>query len=174
MKHSELDPVPVPDPPPPGHLRRLDRIYARQPVYFVTTCVQNRQHRLANGEAHQICREVWETGETLHNWSVGRYVNLPDHVHFFCQPAIDSDLNLSRFVGSWKEWTAKFLARRCQYPMPLWQEEFFDHVVRADESLDEKWEYVRNNPVRHGYVQRPRDWEFQGTISTWRRYRQIA
>jgi len=26
------------------------------------------------------------------------------------------------------------------------------------ESYEEKWNYVRNNPVRHGYVSRVEDW----------------
>jgi len=35
---------------------------------------------------------------------------------------------------------------------PLWEEESFDHVVRSDESLKEKCEYIRQNPVEEGLV----------------------
>jgi putative transposase len=35
---------------------------------------------------------------------------------------------------------------------PVWQEEFFDHVLRSNESLAEKVEYVCQNPVRAGLV----------------------
>jgi len=34
---------------------------------------------------------------------------------------------------------------------------FFDHILRNDESYSEKWEYVRENPVRAGLVQRAQD-----------------
>jgi len=38
---------------------------------------------------------------------------------------------------------------------PVWQEESFDHVLRSQESLAEKLEYIRQNPVRRGLVKRP-------------------
>jgi hypothetical protein len=39
---------------------------------------------------------------------------------------------------------------------------FFDHVLRRQESYDEKWEYVKLNPVRGGLVQNSEDWPWQG------------
>jgi putative transposase len=33
-----------------------------------------------------------------------------------------------------------------------WQREFFDHLLRSSESYGEKWNYVRDNPVRAGLV----------------------
>jgi hypothetical protein len=47
---------------------------------------------------------------------------------------------------------------------PLWQREFFDHILRSDESYAQKWEYVRENPMRVGLVSDPDDWPFAGTI----------
>ena len=41
---------------------------------------------------------------------------------------------------------------------------FFDHVLRSDESYSEKWNYVRNNPVRAGLVQNADDWPYAGEI----------
>jgi hypothetical protein len=38
------------------------------------------------------------------------------------------------------------------------QEESFDHVLRSEESLDEKVEYIRQNPVRSGLVTSPEDY----------------
>jgi hypothetical protein len=49
-------------------------------------------------------------------------------------------------------------------PSPHWQKDFFDHVLRSDESYSEKWQYMRQNPVRAGLVEKPEDWEFQGEI----------
>ena len=43
---------------------------------------------------------------------------------------------------------------------PIWEEESFDHVLRSDESLKEKCEYLRQNPVRRGLVQRPEDYRW--------------
>ena len=43
---------------------------------------------------------------------------------------------------------------------PVWQEESFDHVLRSDESLKEKCEYIRQNPVRKGLVMRPEEYRW--------------
>jgi hypothetical protein len=43
---------------------------------------------------------------------------------------------------------------------PLWEEESFDHVLRSDESLKEKCDYIRQNPVEAGLVQRPEDYRW--------------
>ena len=47
---------------------------------------------------------------------------------------------------------------------PLWQKEFFDHLIRSGESYSEKWEYVRQNPYRAGLVTDADDWPFRGHI----------
>jgi len=36
-----------------------------------------------------------------------------------------------------------------------WQQEWFDHVLRSNESLEEKVAYICNNPVRAGLVSEP-------------------
>jgi hypothetical protein len=43
---------------------------------------------------------------------------------------------------------------------PVWEEESFDHVLRSDESLLEKCEYIRQNPVQAGLVARPEDYRW--------------
>jgi len=44
---------------------------------------------------------------------------------------------------------------------PVWEEESFDHVLRSDESLKQKCEYIRQNPVRAGLVQKPEDYRWR-------------
>jgi REP element-mobilizing transposase RayT len=90
--------------------------------------------------------------------------NMPDHVHFFCAPELDAK-PLPIFIGFWKEWSSKRIKRIANMADPVWQEEFFDHVLRSSESYSEKWNYVRNNPVRHGFVTDADDWPWQGEIA---------
>jgi len=47
---------------------------------------------------------------------------------------------------------------------PLWQPGFFDHVLRNDESYGQKWNYVRENPVRADLVTDADEWPYQGEI----------
>jgi hypothetical protein len=43
---------------------------------------------------------------------------------------------------------------------PVWEEESFDHVLRSDESLEDKREYIRQNPVRAGLVKTLEDYRW--------------
>ncbi|MCF7686841.1 MAG: transposase [Cephaloticoccus sp.] len=131
----------------PPHLGRLDEVWVRNPVYFITTCVSGRRSLLADPcIAEHLCHE-WRGAETRHGWLIGRYVIMPDHVHFFAVPT-DGAKGLSTMVGRWKEWTAKAVLRHINQTSPLWQHRFFDHVLRSRTSYAEKWNYVQQNPVR--------------------------
>jgi putative transposase len=46
----------------------------------------------------------------------------------------------------------------------LWQRDFWDTQMRSREHYDEKWTYVRMNPVRKGLAQTPDDWPYQGEV----------
>ena len=46
----------------------------------------------------------------------------------------------------------------------LWQRDFWDTQIRSRTHYDEKWSYVRMNPVRQGLAQTPDDWPFQGEM----------
>ena len=65
------------------HLRRLSDVWQKQPVYFITTCVDGRRPLLATEKVHAILCEEWRGMSARHGWTVGRYVIMPDHVHVF-------------------------------------------------------------------------------------------
>jgi len=92
------------------HLRRLERVWLDSPAYFVTACTHRRRPILAATVVTAILTGEWRTAEERHGWLVGRYVIMPDHVHFFCA-AEHNAKSLSVFVGAWKEWTSKRIAR---------------------------------------------------------------
>ena len=41
----------------------------------------------------------------------------------------------------------------------------WDRRLRDSDSYEEKWEYIRNNPVRHKLVTRAEDWPYQGELN---------
>ena len=147
------------------HLRRLDRVYVseRAPVFFLTCCVRGRSPLLASADALDILLDGWRGAPERFGWAVGRYVVMPDHVHFFASPSVDEAKTLSIFVGSWKSWTRKEM-RALIYSSFEWQREFFDHVLRSSESYGQKSEYARMNPVREGLVASADAWPYQGEI----------
>jgi len=65
---------------------------------------------------------------------------MSDHVHFFASP-VDRDANLSKFVQAFRSLVTRQL-RPLGFPYPLWQREFFDHLLRRGESYETKWQYV--------------------------------
>lgn len=119
------------------HLRRLERIWIQDPIYFVTTCTYQRKQILACQEIADILIKEWKSARHRHGWAIGQYVVMPNHVHFFCSPELDAKA-LPTFVGSWKEWTSKAIKHQLRLTTPVWQEEFFDHVLRSSESYSEK------------------------------------
>jgi len=46
----------------------------------------------------------------------------------------------------------------------VWQRVFFDHLLRSEESYAQKWDYVRENPVRAGLVAHSNEWTYLGEI----------
>ena len=46
----------------------------------------------------------------------------------------------------------------------LWQEKFFDHVIRNDTDLHENLEYIAMNSVKAGYVARPQFYPYTGFL----------
>jgi len=146
-----------------NHLKRLGMVYENHPRYFITTCLHDRRKLLAQEAVHEILCRHWAKSLGLYGWAIGSYVIMPDHVHFFCTDAAGTT-PLSRLVGAWKQWSAKEICRIFEIEAPLWQKEFFDHLIRSGESYSEKWDYVRQNPVRAGLVARADDWNYSGHI----------
>ena len=62
-----------------------------------------------------------------------------------------------------KYWKSEF-SKSHQNRIDRWQPNHWDVQLRDNESYENKWEYVRNNPVPHGLVRRVQDWPFQGEI----------
>ena len=146
-----------------SHLRRLDRIWIENPIFFITTCTDERRNILANSQVAVILVEEWVNAKEYHDWHTGRYVIMPNHVHFFCAPGNDAP-DLSVFMKFWKEWTSKKIKKESGIEGNIWQREFFDHLLRNEESYAQKWDYVFNNPVRAGLVKKAHEWPWQGEI----------
>ena len=147
-------------------MRRLDDVWVEAPVYFITTVSHRRRPVLACPPFVAALRAEFEAAPIRHGWRVGRYVVMPDHIHFFCAPGGEREsVSLSQFVGRLKQGTARAFLPQLGLAAPLWQREFFDHVLRSNENYDGKWRYVFENPVRAGLVGRPDDWAFAGEVS---------
>ena len=142
-------------------LRRLGVLYVRSPIYFVTMCAVQRKTVLANKAVHESLVAFAQRGEGA-GAQLGRYVIMPDHLHLFV--SMDAQrMNLAKWMKSLKNALSKTL-RVAGIRSPHWQKSSFDHVLRSGESYAQKWNYVRENPVRAGLVSKAEDWPFAGEI----------
>ena len=136
---------------------RLDLIYFNKLVYFVTFATRDRKSSPSLDRVHLALQQYAHCAITKFNVALGRYVMMPDHVHLFVRGG--QNFTLSSWIGGLK----RAMSVTLELPK-LWQPGFFDHILRSDESYGEKWNYVRENPVRAGLVKSPGDWPYQGEI----------
>ena len=141
---------------------RLNRIFQAYdcPLFFVTICTLHRR-KIGNLKiADQTFQQYIACGAREFGVAVGRYVIMPDHMHLFVCGS--PDFELTQWVNGLKRSISVALGatKKC----PLWQPGFFDHLLRNNESYEQKWEYVRENPVRAGLVTQSEEWPYQGEL----------
>jgi putative transposase len=140
---------------------RLSRVFNGCPLYFVTFCTHQRKRFLACDEIHEAFILFAKRAENAFNVAVGRYVIMPDHVHLFVRG--DYNFKLGPWIGALKQALAR-AAMLSRAKGQIWEEGFFDHLLRSNESYSQKWNYVRENPLRAGLVKSAADWPYQGEI----------
>jgi putative transposase len=121
-------------------------------IYFVTICCQPRG-------ANQLGREtkaavIFETARRYHadgRWHLQLLLLMPDHLHALV--GIAGEDSLTKLIRDFKRVTARFAGIQ-------WQRNFFDHRLRHDESLREKEDYIRENPIRAGLITPAERWPF--------------
>ena len=134
---------------------------------FVTVCTEERRQWLAQDSVQRTLHDIWQNTATA--WLVSDYLLMPDHLHLFCAPN-DLKFTIERWLGFWKDRLAKSLKCHGGAAAPPYQVigKFqaggFHHRLRDGESYAQKWQYVRENPVRDGLVARPEDWPYFGRV----------
>jgi putative transposase len=121
-------------------------------IYFITICCQRRG-------SNELCLEdsakaLFDTARIYHErarWNLDLLLLMPDHLHALI--GIDGRDSLSQLIRDYKRITAKMAGIR-------WQRNFFDHRLRRDESLVEKFAYMCQNPVRAGLIGNEQDWPY--------------
>jgi putative transposase len=128
-------------------------------IAFVTICTHQRVPWLIEPAAHQTLLNSWTKADA---WVIGYYLLMPDHIHLFCAPH-NRQIPLNNWVTYWKSIFTK--ATRSIHPKWQWQSNMWDTRLRRSESYQQKWNYVRENPVRKKLVATPEDWPLQGMLN---------
>ncbi len=87
------------------------------------------------------------------------YCVMPNHAHFVFT-LNEKAHSISKIMKSIKGFTArecnKILNRKGQF----WQDESYDHILRNEREFENIIYYVLNNPVKAGFVEKWRDWQW--------------
>jgi putative transposase len=166
---------------PEKHHRRSLRIrgydYSQGGVYFVTICTRDREYlfgEVVDGEMQlnnvgQMARGVWEElPERFSSVRLDAFIVMPNHVHGiivvgaqfiapqvvpldrFRKGAINRAPTLGEIVRTYKTVSTREI-RRIVNPGFAWQRNYYEHVVREEESLNRIRQYVADNPARWAF-----------------------
>ena len=71
---------------------------------------------------------------------------------------IERELSVAAFL----KWLKRWFNELYDFRQPCrWQSGGFDRLLRTSESIHEKWNYIRENPVRAGLVQHWKHWPYR-------------
>ena len=173
---------------PEIHHRRSIRLrgydYSQPGKYFVTVCTQDKaavfgeivEGKMRRNEYGEIVAVCW-------GWLAKRYgsveleewVVMPNHLHGIIVipgDGMESKLRggsrttptkpLGRLIGAFKTVSAQRVNEMRNTPgAPLWQRNYYEHIIRNDDELSKIREYIATNPLR--WAQDPENLNLSGT-----------
>jgi len=138
------------------------RYYIPGSAVFITQVVQDRAPVFRDPNRLDLLLEIIHNVMELHPFMMLGYVFLFDHFHMIIQPTGKS--NFSDIMHSLKpNFTREYKKSSgiaSSQTVKFWQKRFWDHVIRNDRDLENHLHYIHFNPVKHGYVEDPRDWKY--------------
>ena len=138
--------------------RRLPHYQRAGRALFVTFCKANRYPFPPEARGVVLHHCLHDHGK---RFQLHAAVVMPDHAHLLLTPLPDEEgwpYGLPSILKRLKGTSARSINKLLGLCGPVWQEESFDHVLRSQESLEEKLEYLRQNPVRRGLVKNAEDY----------------
>lgn len=146
------------------------RHYQAGNTYFFTVVTQHRRPLLL--EHIEKLRRAFRLMHVRYPCEIQAIVILPDHLHTIWRLP-DGDSNYSR---RWMVLKRAFSTTIPAIPATesqlnkrekgIWQRRFGEHVIRNEQDWARHLDYIHYNPVKHGYVNNPADWEYS-SFSHW-------
>jgi putative transposase len=143
-------------------MTRLRRIENRDRFFFVTTNLARDTNPLTSSECDLILT-VLAAQKNLGEFFLFGYVVMPMHVHLLIHP---HNKDLIQIMRNLKSKSGYGISQSRGSLGPVWQERYFDTIIRHVRNFWEKLQYIHSNPVEAGLVKRPEDWKW----SSYRHY----
>ena len=153
MNHRSFDPK--------THTRRNSRRlpcydYRSSGAYFITICTEKRQRVLEIPSIHTALLEQWHRlPQRFPSVRLDAFVIMPDHVHgiLWLDGSVRDAPTLGSVIGAFKAWVTiawRHYHREAKIPClsHLWQQDYYEHVIRNEEDLALTRAYILNNPLK--------------------------
>ena len=139
--------------------RRLPHMELAGSTYFLTFRTQQKE---LSPDERQI---VLDACKHWHGQRIDLLfaVAMPDHVHLLLTPLQQDDgqpFALADLMHSIKSYSAHEINHLRGSQGIIWQDEYFDRIVRDEDELIEKWQYMLENPVKAGLAKLPDEYPF--------------
>jgi REP element-mobilizing transposase RayT len=148
--------------------------YSQSGAYFVTVCTHNRGLLFEEEEVKRILDKEWlNTGRIRQNVILDKFVVMPNHLHgiivithgvgAYCDVGAYGNTPLqnrfkspSKTIGviirGFKSTTTRQINLFHNTPgIPIWQRNYYDHVIRNEEEMNKIREYIKNNPLEWSF-----------------------
>ncbi len=143
-------------------MTRLRRIEDRDRLFFVTTNLDRRVTSLKPAECDLILASLVDQRNRGELFLFG-FVVMPTHLHLLLSP---HNKDLISIMRNLKSRTGYDIAWGRGVRGPIWQERYFDTIIRRVRNFWQKLEYIHRNPVEAGLVTKPEEWQW----SSYRHY----
>jgi len=145
----------------PKRLRRLPRFtYRGSHRYSLTISTYERRPVFVEPAIVNLVRDQILIAATASGFEVPAYTFMPDHLHAYTE-ADATDADLVAFVKLAKQRSGFHGKRLLKHR--VWQDGYFDRVLREHEDARTVIAYLLNNPVRAGLVKSAMDYPFSGS-----------
>ena len=129
---------------------RLSReCYRGQIAVAFTTCLRLEPATIVDAVAFELIHSKLIHAAAKFDCELTAWCLMPDHLHvllFGRSPEADT----WKAIVDFKQQTGYWL--KTNRPGIVWQRDFYDHVIRSDESLERHARYILENPMRAGLV----------------------
>src|SRR5262245_10650547 len=128
--------------------------------YSLTLCAFEHQQRFTVHAIVDPARSQLLQLADNFRFAISAYCFMPDHVHVLAiGEELDSDLEA--FVARMKQKSGFDFKKG--HRVSLWQDGYYDRILRNDEQTIVVARYILDNPVRAGLVRDFRDYPFSGS-----------
>ncbi len=137
-------------------MTNIRRYFREGDISFLTHVTHNRQPILI--DHFELLWSSIEKAKEENKFEIISWVILPDHFHLVIDPKTNELPNLMKRIKL--SFSAKYRKSVEISSGRVWQNRFWDHIIRNEEDLRRHIDYVHYNPVKHGLVNSPKDWRF--------------